>query len=233
MPYEPDSGVLGDVRLGYDFSNASATPMAISLERGLRVGVAGDFADPAWGSEYTLTAMSGSLAAYVPMPWFRHHVLAFGLSGAIAMGTYVGRSGLYYTGGFADTQSFDGFTTGIRQGAFVLRGYEPAQFSGTTYNLLNVEYRFPIAYVDRGLSTLPVFLRALSGVLFFDYGGAYYEMDMDHPLDVFHAGAGAELWINLVLGYGGFVDARFGVARGFDDEAPSGIQTYFVLASGF
>ena len=233
VPFEPDSGVLGDVRLGYDFSNASATPMAISLERGLRVGVAGDFADPAWGSEYTLTAMSGVLAAYVPMPWLRHHVLAFGLSGAIAMGTYVARSGLYYTGGFADGQSFDGFTTGIRQGAFVLRGYEPAQFSGTTYNLMNVEYRFPIAYVNRGLSTLPVFVRSLAGVLFVDYGGAYYEMDMDHPLDVFHAGVGAELWINLVLGYGGFVDARLGVARGLDHEAPSGLQTYFVLASGF
>jgi hypothetical protein len=233
VPFEPDRGVLGDVRLGYEFSNASATPLGISLERGLRVGVGADFADPAWGSEYTLTAMSGQAAAYVPMPWLEHHVLAFGLSGAIAMGSYVARSGLYYTGGFADTPAFDAFTTGVRQGGFVLRGYEPGQFSGTTYNLLNVEYRFPIAYVDRGLSTLPVFLRALSGVVFFDYGGAYYEMDPDDPLDVLHAGTGAELWVSFLLGYGGFVDARLGVARGLSEEAPSGVQTYFVLASGF
>jgi hypothetical protein len=233
VPYEPDSGVLGAVRLGYDFSNASATPMAISLERGLRVGVGGDFADPAWGSEYTLTAISGQAAAYVPMPWLRHHVLAVGLSGAISMGSYVARSGPYYVGGFADDQAFDGFTTGIRQGGFVLRGYDAGQFFGTTYNLLNVEYRFPIAYVDRGLSTLPVFVRALSGALFFDYGGAYDRMNLRDPLEVFHAGAGAELWMSLVLGYGGFVDARFGFARGFDHEAPAGIQSYFVLASSF
>jgi hypothetical protein len=233
LPIEPDSGLLGSVRLGYDFSNATSTARAISLERGFRIGAAGDFADPAWGSEYTLTAFSGQLSAYFPMPWARHHVLALGLSGAIAMGTYVARSGLYYTGGFVDSRSFDSFTSGVLQGGFVLRGYEPGQFSGTTYNLLNVEYRFPIAYVDRGLSTLPVFLRGLSGVLFFDWGGAYYQMNLHDPLDVYHVGVGAELWINLELGYGGFLDARLGVARGLDDEAPPGIQTYLVLASGF
>jgi hypothetical protein len=233
LPNEPDSGLIGDVRLGYDFSNATSTPYAISLERGFRLGVGADFADPAWGSEYTLTAVSGEFAAYVPMPWFRHHVLALGLSGGIAMGTYVARSGFYYTGGFVDTAPFDSFTSGIRQGGFVLRGYEPSQFSGTTYNLLNLEYRFPISYVDRGLSTLPVFMRSLTGVFFMDYGGAYFEMNLKDPLDVYHLGIGAELWMNLVIGYGGFTDLRFGVARGMDDEAPDGWQTYFVLASGF
>jgi hypothetical protein len=233
LPFEPDSGLIGAVRLAYDFSNASATPMAVSLERGMRLGLAGDFADPAWGSEYTLTAFSGQFAGYVPMPWLRHHVVALGLSGGIAMGTYVARSGLYYTGGFVDERPFDAFTSGLLQGAFVLRGYEPGQFAGTTYNLLNLEYRFPISYVDRGLSTLPVFLRSLTGVFFLDYGGAYYEMDLDDPLEVYHAGVGAELWINFVLGYDAYLDSRLGFAKGLDSEAPEGIQTYLVLSSGF
>lgn len=233
LPFEPDSGIIAAVRLGYDFSNASATPMAVSLERGFRLGVAGDFADPAWGSEYTLTAFSGEFAAYVPMPWLRHHVVALGLSGGIAMGSYVARSGLYYTGGFVDERPFDAFTSGLLQSAFVLRGYEPGQFGGTTFNLLNLEYRFPISYVDRGLSTLPVFLRSLTGVLFVDYGGAYFEMDLNDPLEVYHAGVGAELWINLMLGYDAYLDTRLGFAKGLDSEAPEGLQTYLVLSSGF
>ncbi len=234
VPSEPDSGLIGDIRLGYDFSNATATSDSISLERGFRLGVGADFADPAWGSEYTLTAFSGEFAAYVPMPWFRHHVLALGLSGGIAMGTYVARSGLYYTGGFVDTAPFDSFTSGVRQGGFVLRGYDPGQFSGTTFNLANLEYRFPIAYVDRGLSTLPVFMRSLAGVFFADYGGAYHEMNLSKPLDVYHLGIGAELWFNFVIAYGAFLDVRLGVAKGIhDDEAPEGLQTYLVLSSGF
>jgi hypothetical protein len=76
-------------------------------------------------------------------------------------------------------------------------------------------------------------MRSLTGVFFVDYGGAYDEMNLSHPLDVYHLGLGAELWMNLVIGYGGFVDLRFGVAKGMDDEAPDGLQTYFVLASGF
>ena len=181
----------------------------------------------------TLTAFAGEFAAYVPMPWLRHHVLALGLSGAVAMGTYAARSSVYYTGGFVDETGFDSFASGIRQGGFVLRGYEPGQFSGTTFNLANLEYRFPISYVDRGLSTLPVFMRALTGVLFVDYGGAYDQMNLSNPLDVYHLGAGAELWVHLVIAYGAFVDVRLGFAKGFDEEAPEGVQTYFVFASGF
>jgi hypothetical protein len=230
---EPDSGLIGDIRLSYAFSNASGTSNAISLERGMRLVVAGDFADPAWGSEYTLTAFSGEFAGYVPMPWLRHHVLALGLSGGIAMGTYVARNGFYYTGGFVDTGQFDAFTTGIRQGGFVLRGYDSGQFSGTTFNLANLEYRFPLSYVDRGLSTLPLFMRSLTGVFFVDYGGAYNEMNLSKPLDVYHLGVGAELWFNLMIAYGGFVDLRLGFAKGFDDEAPEGVQTYVVFSSGF
>ena len=73
------------------------------------------------------------------------------------------------TGGFVDASAFDAYTTGVQQSGFVLRGYEPSQFKGTNYNLLNLEYRFPLLYVDRGISTLPGFLRTLSGVAFLDY----------------------------------------------------------------
>jgi hypothetical protein len=232
LPYGPQRGLIGLVRLGYDFSNASTTPGAISLERGFRFALAADFADPAWGSESTLTAFSGAAAAYLPLPFLRHHVLALGLSGASATGSYT-RSGYYSTGGFADTLPLDTLTSGIRQTGFVLRGYEPSQFVGSNFALFNAEYRFPIAYVDRGLSTLPGFLRTLSGTLFFDWGGTYDVLDLERPYDAFHVGIGAELWIDFLLEYVTGGELRLGLAKGMDSEARKKIQAYFVAASSF
>ena len=153
-----------------------------------------------------------------------------GLSGASATGSYT-RSGYYSTGGFADTPPLDTLTSGIRQTGFVLRGYEPGQFAGTNFALFNAEYRFPIAYVDRGLSTLPGFLRTLSGTLFLDWGGTYDVLDLERPYDAFHVGVGGELWIDFLLEYVTGGELRLGVAKGLDSEARKRLQVYFVAAS--
>ncbi len=231
VPIEPHRGYLGLIRLGYGYSNVSATSNAISAERGFAASASGDFADPTWGSETTLTAFTAAVSAYAPLPWGHHHVLALALSGGAAVGTYP-RYGLYSTGGFADHPPFDVFTSGLRQSSFVLRGYEPGQFVGGQYNLLNAEYRFPLLYADRGLSTLPLFLRTISGALFADYGGAFNQLDLEDPLASYHLGVGGELWFDLVLGYYAATNLRLGVARGLDDVAP-GLMTYFVASSAF
>jgi hypothetical protein len=232
LPVEPDSGFLATVHLGYEFSNASSTGYAISLEHGIRLALGADFAQPAWGSESTLTAYVGQFSAYLSMPWLRHHVLALGLSGGTAAGTYA-RLDYFYTGGFVDTSPIEAYRTGVLQSGFVLRGYQPNQFAGTNYNLLNLEYRFPIWYVDRGLSTLPGFLRTLSGVAFLDWGGAYNKLDLRDPLESYHVGVGGELWVNFSLLYTDDSTLRIGAARGLDSAAPPGLQTYFVAASTF
>ena len=232
LPTEPDRGVLATVHVGYQLSTASATAYAISLERGIGLGLGADFADPAWGSESTLVAFNGAFAGYLSMPWLRHHVLALGLSGGAATGTYP-RLDYYYTGGFADTPPLDALRTGVRQTGFVLRGYKPLQFYGSTYNLLNVEYRFPIVYVDRGLSTLPGFLRTVVGTAFLDWGGAYNQLDLHDPWQAYHVGVGGELRLDVSLVYADDTEFRFGLARGLDSKAPHGMQSYLVLASTF
>ena len=63
------------------------------------------------------------------------------------------------------------------KGAFVLRGYPPGAFVGRQYNLANLEYRFPIGWIERGASTLPFFVHGISGALFGDYGGAFDKFD--------------------------------------------------------
>jgi len=232
VPIEPPSGVVATAHAGYRFSNATGSVFGISAERGLTLTLGVDFADPAIGSETTLRAVQGSLTGYLEAPWLDHHVLALAASGGSSAGTYP-RRGLYSTGGFADRPVLEAYTSGLFQGAFVLRGYEPGQFVGSEYALFNAEYRFPLLEVQRGVSTLPIFLDRLSGTLFADYGGAYFTIDPDDPLDGMHFGAGAELWISLTLGYHYGATLRLGAARGFDEHAPDGIQTYFVAASGF
>jgi hypothetical protein len=228
---DPQRGYIAILRLGYGYSNAEGTAYGISAEKGISLGLGLDEAATALGSESTLTAIGGALTAYQLLPWGQHHVLALGLSGGTSLGTYAKR-GLYGTGGFVDQSLYDAYNSVLRQSAFVLRGYRPAQFIGTTYNLLNLEYRFPLIYADRGLSTLPIFLRTLSGVLFFDYGGAYNSLDHAHPFNAFHGSVGGELWVDTITGYNLQNNLRLGVARGLDDQA-QGFQTYAVIASGF
>ena len=231
VPITPDRGYLGAVHLGYSYSNAQGTAYGISGEKGFSIGLGLDEAAEALGSQSTLTAIGGVATAYQLMPWAKHHVLALALSGGTSTGSYV-RRGLYATGGFVDESLYDSYNSVIRQSAFVLRGYAPAQFIGTSYNLLNVEYRLPLLYADRGLSTLPVFLRTMSGVLFFDYGGAYSKIDPEKPFAQFHGSIGAELWVDAITAYFIQTNLRLGIAKGLDDEAPS-TQTYAVIVAGF
>jgi dipeptidyl aminopeptidase/acylaminoacyl peptidase len=227
----PERGYLGIVHLGYAYNSGYGTAYGISAEHGFSLGLGLDEAAHALGSESTLTSIGGVASAYQLMPWGQHHVLALALSGGTSLGSYSKR-GLYATGGFVDESLYNSYNSVIRQSAFVLRGYEPGQFVGTAYHLLNAEYRFPLIYADRGLSTLPVFLRTVSGLFFFDFGGAYNNLDPKHPFDVLHESVGAEIWVDGVTRYLLQTNLRLGLARGLDHQA-KGFQTYAVLVSGF
>ncbi|HYQ40525.1 MAG TPA: hypothetical protein VER11_01110 [Polyangiaceae bacterium] len=231
VPYTPDRGYIASLRLGYSYSNVQGTAYGIGGEKGFSFGVSLDEAAEALGSESTLTAIGAVATAYQLMPWARHHVLALGLSGGTSTGSYV-RRGLYATGGFVDESLYDSYNGVIRQSAFVLRGYAPGQFIGTSYNLLNLEYRFPLLYADRGLSTLPVFLRTLSAIFFFDYGGAYNQIDPKDPFQQFHGSVGGELWVDAVTAYFMTTNLRVGIAHPLDDGQPA-FKSYAVLVSGF
>lgn len=228
----PFEGFLGSVHAGWSYSNAYGSLYGIGNERGFSLSASSDFADLATGSQRTLLAFQGRAIGYLLAPWLSHHVFALALSGGASTGTFpVG--GLYYSGGFADQNALDAAVNGAVQSAFVLRGYPPGAFFGRQYNLANLEYRFPIAIIERGVSTLPFLLRTLAGTVFCDYGGAYDEIDAKDPLRAYHVGLGGELSLAFTLGY--FLDTglRFGVAKGFGAFAVPGLQSYLVAAATF
>ena len=186
-----------------------------------------DFGSTATGSDTSLAGFTGRATGYLPMPWLKHHALAASLSGGIGGGGYPS----FRQGGFADQSPFDAVRTGLRQTAFVLRGFPYDAFAGRQYNLANVEYRFPILWVEHGVSTLPVFWHGLSGTFFSDYGGAYDHINPNDLLAQYHLGLGGELRLTLAFGY--FIETEFhlGWARGFGPLGTS--QTYFVAAATF
>lgn len=243
VPRIPKGGIMSTVRANYGFSNIEGSLDAAGAIRGfaLRAGI--EYAGPLTGSDFSLYTIEGAVSAYIPMPWGKHTLALRGAGGA-AGGTYADR-GYYSVGGFdLETNSIvDMVTTGMYNGSFVLRGYAPNSLAGSTYFLQNVEYRFPIAKPDRGLSTLPLYLRRIDGNVFVDYGGAFDQLNTS-AISLFsnrsiinspdlHTSAGLEVWIGMTLGY--YLDAQFrlGYAHGFSNKALKPGQLYFVASSPF
>jgi hypothetical protein len=231
---EPARGQLGTVSLGWAYSNADASVYAVgTAERGFTLSVNNSVSVPALASDHTLYVASLSATDYVPMPWAAHHTLALHAAGGISGGNYPNR-GIYYIGGFSDQPWLQNYQVGPYQGSFVIRGYAPYAFYGAQYQLYNAEYRFPLFIIDRGLSTLPFFVSRIDGNFFADYGGAFDSLDLDRYKEQLHLGVGAELWVQLVLGYRMGVFVRVGYARGVKDGAAiDGGQTYVVLSTPY
>jgi len=241
---DPPRGSINVLHLGYSYSNVAGAIDTAGPARGVALNLALDYAGPYVGSNFEVRSVSGGVAGYVPMPWPGHHTLALRVAGAISDGDYP-RGGTYQVGGYdlANNGLPSTVLSGIFNGSFVLRGYPARVYSGREYVLSNIEYRFPIAYPDRGISTLPIYLRRLDGNLFVDYGGAFDYLDL-RGTRFFHHGAlidnrqlhsaiGAELWMGLTLGYLLNTQIRVGYAYGFSDEAVKGGQPYFVASSAF
>lgn len=222
-PQIPYRGLLSNLHLGYAYTNAERYLWGVGNERGYLLTAGFDLTDPAIGSDFAGFAVNADVTAYYLMPWLKHHSLAVHVGGGTSGGTFPGR-GAFYVGGFVDLPIVDTVRNFLIQGGLVLRGYPTAVVAGRSYALGNLEYRFPIVNVDRGLSTLPIFFNRLNGAVFVDYGSAFDTLDDAK----FKTGTGLELWSDWTLGYIANFTFRLGYARGW---ASGGIdKMYFVAA---
>ncbi len=229
-PYEtpqfPTRGLLGSLDFSWGYSNAQRYLWSIGPEDGFSLGTSFDVTHPDLGSEFSGFAAQADFTTYFTMPWLRHHSLALHGGGGVSAGNFPGR-GPFYVGGFVDLPMYDTVKNILIQGGITLRGYPSVIEAGRNYALMNAEYRFPILQLDRGLSTLPVFLNRISGAVFVDYGSAFNDADTA----LFKTGTGAELWFESILGYTTGFTFRLGYARGW---ASGGLdKVYFVAAVPF
>ncbi|MCC7536972.1 MAG: PD40 domain-containing protein [Deltaproteobacteria bacterium] len=225
-PQLPEDGWFVGVHASWGYSNVERYAESISANRGRNIGIRLSLAHPVLGSSFRVTTASYYYREFVPMP-VRGHVLAVGLEGGISAGD-AGRRGVFAVGGFEQVALLQALQDQIYAPSTALRGYPPGFRAGTRYQLLNVEYRFPILQIDRGLSTFPVFIDRVYGGAFVDYGNAFFGDFVPGDLVL---GAGAELFLEMTLGYSLYYSLRFGLARGFMDGGET--QGYFVLGTPF
>jgi hypothetical protein len=134
----------------------------------------------------------------------------------------------YQLGGSFDPQLQLGSVLNSRR--IALRGYEAGEpaLVGTDARVTSVEWRTPLADVDRHGMAPPFGLNRLSATVFFDIGGAW--TDGNRPLQ-YRRGAGVELIGEVKLLYALGLQLRGGVARGLDENGDT--LGYFSLGRAF
>lgn len=226
---QPAPGVATELQLRWQYGNAERPPESISPENGIGLGVLGRAGSRALGGDYDYTSASGSASAWLRMPWARHHVLAATLAGGIGHGDQ-GERRLFGLGGpRLGNPLLDLLFTGQLIGGGQLRGYAPGAFVGSAFALGSLEYRFPIAWIDRSPSVLPLYAGKLSGAVFADAGDAF---EPGRPVTP-HPSVGAELRLGVELGWAIAGSIVVGDAYGFDVGAGGGHRPYLGAGASF
>ncbi|MGD8591977.1 MAG: hypothetical protein PVF82_04050 [Gammaproteobacteria bacterium] len=115
--------------------------------------------------------------------------------------------------------------------SYALRGYKEGlpELVGRRMSLAELEWRFPIAMIERGLMTPPIGIHDIHGKAFYNIGDAWRdEFDSSDLLQ----GAGLEINTEIVIGYMFSLDMRVGYAHGFD-ETLGDDQVYLSVGGTF
>ncbi|MFZ2652005.1 MAG: hypothetical protein WA210_18055 [Burkholderiaceae bacterium] len=135
---------------------------------------------------------------------------------------------LFQLGGALDPQLQLGTVLNSRR--IALRGYDADEPSlvGTDARVTSIEWRAPLADVDRHGMVPPFGLNRLSATLFFDIGGAW---TLGERPAHYKRGAGVELIGEVKLLYSIGLQLRGGIAKGLD--APREVLAYLSLGRAF
>ena len=253
-PYRFEDGFLAQASLRAVYSDARRYTRSISPEEGRTAALTLSLASPETGSDFEVARARASVSQYLRVPGTRHVALALRASGGLADGTLGGRAPFELGGVGAVFDPVGQLLGGASAGADSLRGYGAGVLEGTGFVLGTAELRFPLSDVGLGWSTWPVFLRRAHAAVFADVGDAFDrpgEVTLaGHGLaaDELRAGVGAELRLELVLGYFLRTDLRLGVARALGavlgdgraadearlrQDAPGEVQAYVTLGQAF
>lgn len=223
----PERGQLSGVSLGFSYGRLYGYRYSVSAEKGRSLGLYLSLYTPVLGSDFQLLTVTWSWIEYLPMPWLEHHVLALRLAGGITRGD-LGRRGFYTVGGLPNQELLQALIDVAPVGGAYLRGYPAAALWGDQYHLFNAEYRLPITWINWAPWTLPIYFRRLYAAAYCDVGAAFFGPLEREDVKV---GVGAELLLDLVIGYYQPLTFRVGYAYGIME--PGGHSTYFLFGVPF
>jgi hypothetical protein len=229
LTYWPEKGILSTVGMRLSYARLYSYRYSVSPEKGRTLGVALGVTDEAIGADFHTIGVSWWWVEYVPMPW-KSHVLALRLAGGISRGN-LARRAIFAVGGLPEQDLLQSLLNQAPVGGAYLRGYPPGAAWGDQYHLLNIEYRFPIAWLDWAPWTIPLYFRRLSAAVFCDVGHAFFGVfNLDRFRD-FRVGVGAEVLLDIVIGYYQWLTFRLGYAYGI--MAPGGHTFHFLFGVPF
>jgi hypothetical protein len=215
----PPSQDLGGIEAAWAMSTVKQYPYSISPLDGWRLRAAFLKESPALGSDVSLgkLTLDGRIYARV---FGERDVLALRAGGGTTFGS-PGFRRSFAVGGFPDSDLFDLVRTNVA----VLRGYPDNAFTGRRFAVANAEYRFPLATPQRGLRSLPFFIRHLSASVFFDAAHAW---NRSFDLDAVKTAAGGALTVDWFLGHRVPITTSASLGHGFD----AGGDTRFYFRAG-
>lgn len=222
----PAGGVTAGVGLRVTWQNSRSTTYSVGGTDGYELTAGVRFDDPTLGSDDRAISVAYSARAYARLPWGRVSTLALRAAGAIRASDS-GSTGVYGLGGTPTQDVVGAILDSSRAGTGgYLRGYPARTVTGNQYHLLNAEVRQPLWRIERGLSTLPVYLKRLHGALLSDVGTAF---DDAFTAERVRASAGAALRLDAMFGY--YVDGTFevGYSRGLVN---GGVDATWLLLTG-
>ena len=226
---QPEVGGLGQVDLALNYSNFRSVRFGYATETGRSAAVRMTVIDPHLGGRFGDVQVTGSYSEVIRMPWRGHQNLALRIVGGASAGG-LARRGAFFVGGYSQQEDIIR-TLLVRtpyNEAGVLRGFQPGAYPGRYYAVVNAEYRIPIADVERGVGTLPLFMRRITGIPFVDLGGAWSERFTRQALKW---GVGASLVLSFKVGYLDTIDLFLQYAHGFDPNSDFGLDTFRAMVA--
>jgi hypothetical protein len=208
------------------FSSVKGTTFGYGAQAGWDAAVSLRLDHPALGATYRAFSVSYGLDIYQRL-WGESPVLAVRMVGAVRAGDLV-RAGGFSLGGVPPQDVVMSILNTTRTGVSgYLRGYPSRVVAGNQYHLLNLEYRQELLQIERGLETLPIYVRRLDLALLSDTGTAF-DTTLDPGRDV-RTSLGAALRLDAFFGYYAPGTFEIGYARGL---AHDGIHETWLLLTG-
>lgn len=215
----PVRGTLGSIAGGWRYAWSKQTSYAISTEDGSAVSVVGSLTHPWLGARirdgdgwapFTQAQLTADVREYVLNPWVPNHVLALRASAGVTLGSTAFQGNYQLGGSIGDAVAYS-----TPDELRLLRGYPTGIDVGDRYWLVGAEYRLPILQINRGVGTIPAFVRWISATAYVDAGNAFASADpwtaaVEDPL----VGVGAELRLLAYVGWTSALNLRVGYGVG-------------------
>jgi Tol biopolymer transport system component len=213
---------LSSARAAGAFDSSKVFAYSISPERGIAAGATIELARRTLGSDANATTSTVDARAYLPGAG-RNHVLAARAAAGLSRGEPLARQA-FVGGQVSAAPVTDDFSSGALG---LMRDGQPAR-SADRILVSNLEYRLPLATIERGLGTWPLLLRRVHAAIFADA----LQMRGSDGGD-WRRAIGGEIGVTAVAGYVLPLDAVVGVAWGSNDSGRSGATIYARLGRAF